>query len=106
MSAELMIESASYDVLHLVSDFAHGAGCDFTTASGPAGGSVRIQLPESSAMMLELLSHLALSATKANVALDEPVCRVTVRHPNASGIVRMAFRISEFDIESAAAATS
>lgn len=102
MTAHLTLESTSEPLLRLVADFAHGLGSEVDTPSGSKGGAIRIALPESSDDLLELVSHVALSATRAGVSLAEPVCRITFRHANAPSIVTLALRIARFDIESAA----
>ena len=104
MTAHLTLESRNQTLLRLVSDFAHGLGSEVDRPPGSGGGAIRIALPESSDDLLELVSHIALSATKAGIALDEPICRVTFRHANAPSAVTLALRIAGFDIESAAQA--
>ncbi len=104
MTAHLTLESKSEALLRLVSDFAHGLGAEVDTPPGSGLGAIRIALPDTSDDLLELVSHIALSATRAGVALDEPTCRVTFRHANAPSMVTLALRIAAFDIESPARA--
>jgi hypothetical protein len=102
MTAQLTIESRSGVVLDHVASFMHGLGYHVET-DGAGAHSVRIALPDATDDLLEVLSHIALSATKANVDLGEPMCRVTYHHTDAATAVTLAFRLSEFAIGAAGA---
>lgn len=101
MLALLTVESQSVDVLRLVADFARGLGCRTDDGEIASGRQIAIEVPAGSDEMLELLSHLALSATKAGVHVDEPLCRVTFRHGEATSIVSLSLRLMAFDMQAA-----
>lgn len=86
----------------LVRDFAHGFGCRVDMAPTSSGRSIRIAVNDDDRTLLELLTHVALSAAKAGVDVAEPVCHVTYRHPSVASEVRLTLRIAEFRIDKAA----
>ena len=65
-----------------------------------------IEVPDTGHTLVELLTHVALSATKAGVDPGEPLCQLTQRHAGASAEVRLAIRIAEFSIDASAAPTA
>ena len=87
-------------LLHLVSDYARGLGCDVDGAN-PAGGSIRIEVDDDRSLV-ELLTHVALSAAKAGVDFAEPLCHVTYQHRGVTSEVTLTLRIEEFRIDKAA----
>lgn len=87
-------------LLRLVSDYARGLGCDVDGAS-PARGSIRIEVDDDRSLV-ELLTHVALGAAKAGVAVSEPLCQVTYRHAGVTSDVILTLRIAEFRIDTAA----
>lgn len=101
MTAHLMLESRNEALLRIVGDFAVGLGYPPDVPPEMNGRAIRIQIPESSEMLLDLVTHIALSATKTNEDLDEPVCHVLFRHANAAATVRLDLRIAEFHIDAA-----
>ena len=104
MTAHLMLESENDALLRTVGDFATGLGYPPEVPPGMDGRAIKLRIPESSEMLLDLVAHVALSATKVNVDLDEPICHVLFRHANASATVRIDLRIAQFHIDSAPAA--
>ena len=105
MTAHVTLESKNEVVLRLVADFARGLGCVVDVPPGSDGRAIRIALSDAS-VLLELMTHVALSATKANIDLDEPVCRVTFQHANAPSVVTLGLRIAEFNIDTATTRTT
>lgn len=101
MTVHLTLISENDSVLNLVSDFAHGLGCDLDTVRASAGRDIRIEVPDVGHSLVELLTHVALSATKAGIDVSEPLCQVTYRHSGASSEVTLALRIAEISIASA-----
>jgi len=85
-----------------VADFARGLGCGVEDGRRGDTPLIRITMPESTDHVIELMSHVALSATRALVDLDEPVCRVTFQHGGAASVVTLGLRVTEFDITPAA----
>jgi hypothetical protein len=102
MTVYLTLTSGSDLVLRLVSDFARGLGCAVQTFSAEGNGQIRIEVPDVGHTLVELLTHVALSATKAGIEITEPLCQVTCRHSAASE-VNLAFRVTDFSIDTAAA---
>ena len=49
--------------------------------------------------LLELLTHVALSATKAGVDVGEPLCHVTYRHQGVTSDVTLTLRIADVRID-------
>jgi hypothetical protein len=47
------------------------------------GRALETELPDGDDALLELLSYVALSATKAGVAVEEPLCRINYWHEGA-----------------------
>ena len=93
----LTVDSQNKRLLGLVRDFALGLG--FTDEPGPPS-QVAVSLPQASdETLLHLLTHVALSATKAGVDPGEPLCKLTYRHAGASAEVRLVVRIAEFGID-------
>ena len=102
MIASLTLVSRNDLVLSLVADFAHGLGCTVDTVP-PWKRRIKISMPatpESDEMLIELLTHVALSAAKAGVEVTEPLCYLTCRHGSAASEVMLALRIEEFAIDS------
>jgi hypothetical protein len=106
MTVYLTLISGSNLILHLVSDFARGLGCTVDVLSEPPHHGIRIEVPDTGHTLVELLTHVALSATKAGVDPGEPLCQLTQRHAGASAEVRLAVRIAEFSIDASAAPTA
>ncbi|HEY5618674.1 MAG TPA: hypothetical protein VIK60_12080 [Vicinamibacterales bacterium] len=103
MTVYLTLISTHDLVLTLVSDFARGLGCAVDVVPAPAGRGIRIEVPDLGHSLVELLTHVALSATKAGVDVTEPLCQVTYRHGGVSSEVVLALRIAAFRIDTAAA---
>lgn len=99
MIASLTLVSENDLVLGLVGDFARGLGCA-VDAIPPGDRRIRIGMPDSDDMVIELLTHVALSAAKAGVEVTEPLCYLTCRHGSVSSEVTLALRIEEFAIDS------
>ena len=106
MNATLTLVSGQDQVIDLVGDFARGLGCSVADEPVESGRSIRIELPEAAHVLVELLTHVALSATKAGVNVAEPLCHVSYQHRGVSSAVKLAIRITEFGIDAAPAAAS
>jgi hypothetical protein len=102
MTVYLTVISGSDLILHLVSDFARGLGCTVDGVPEQHRG-IRIEVPDAGHTLVELLTHVALSATKAGVDPGEPLCKLTYRHAGASAQVRLVVRIAEFGIDATTA---
>jgi len=90
-------------VRRLVSDFAHGLGRPVTAAISP-DRAIRIEVDDDVQSLVELLTHVALSAAKAGVDVAEPICHVRYQHQSVTSEVTLTLRIAEFRIDSAAGA--
>jgi hypothetical protein len=101
MTVYLTLISGSDLILHLVSDFARGLGSAVDVVPEHQARGIRIEVPDAGHGLVELLTHVALSATKAGIDPGEPLCQLTYRHAGASAEVRLAVRIAEFSIEAA-----
>ena len=102
MIASLTLVTRNDLVLSLVADFAHGLGCTVDNVP-PFKRRIKINMPDSpdsDDMLIELLTHVALSAAKAGVEVTEPLCYLTCRHGAAASDVTLALRIEEFAIGS------
>ena len=98
MTVHLLLVSQSDNLLQLVGEFAKGLGC--TLEAAPATGrGLRLQLAEGADTLLNLLTFVALSATRLCVRLDEPTCEVTYRQGNAASVVTLALRIADFRLD-------
>jgi hypothetical protein len=102
MTVHLTLTSGSHEVLRLVNDFAHGMGCAVEALSAEGSRQIRIEVPDVGHALVELLTHVALSATKAGIEITEPLCQVTCRHTGAASEVNLAFRVTEFSIDTTA----
>ena len=103
MTLALTLVSESDLLRRLVRDFAHGLGCPVDMASTSSGRpSVRIAVNESDHSLVELLTHVALSAAKAGIDFAEPLCNVTYQHRGVPSEVTLTLRIEEFRIDKAA----
>ncbi len=103
MTVHLTLISGSNLILHLVGDFARGLECSVDVLAEQPHRGIRIEVPDAGHALVELLTHVALSATKAGVDAGEPLCQLTYRHAGASAEVRLAVRIAEFSIDATAA---
>jgi len=103
MKVQLTVRSTSDVVLHLVSDYAKGLGYTVGGDDAFTPTEVRITMPDVEQGLVELLTHVALSATKAGVDVGEPICEVVCHHGGASADVRLALRLTELTIDAAAA---
>jgi hypothetical protein len=101
MTVFVTLVTESELLLHLVSDYARGLGCDVDGAANPARGSIRIEVDDDRSLV-ELLTHVALGAAKAGIAVSEPLCQVTYRHAGVTSDVILTLRIAEFRIDTAA----
>jgi len=103
MTLALTLVSESDLLRRLVRDFAHGLGCQVDAVPTSSGGqSIRIAVNENDHSLVELLTHVALSAAKAGVDFAEPLCHVTYQHRGVASQVTLTFRIAEFRIDKAA----
>ena len=103
MSITVTLVTESDQLLRLVRDFAHGLGCRVDMAPVSSRGSIRIVLgDDEDHSLVELLTHVALSAAKAGVDVAEPLCHVTYQHRSVTSEVTLALRIAEFRIDRAA----
>jgi hypothetical protein len=103
MTIVVTLVTESDQLLRLVSDFAHGLGCRVDRAPTSSGHSIRIAVDEDDDhSLVELLTHVALSAAKAGVDLAEPLFHVTYRHRSVSSEVTLTLRIADFRIDKAA----
>jgi hypothetical protein len=100
MTIAVTLVTENDQLLRLVRDFAHGLGCRVDTAPR---GSIRIALDDDDDhSLVELLTHVALSAAKAGVDVAEPICHVTYQHRSVTSEVTLTLRIAEFRIDRAA----
>jgi hypothetical protein len=86
MTVSVTLVSESDLILRLVHDFSHGLGCPVEMSTGR---SIRIQLDDVDHRLVELLTHVALSATKAGIDVAEPLCHVTYRHEGVTSDVTL-----------------
>jgi hypothetical protein len=105
MTAELTVVSTSGVVLKLVGDYAHGLGCATESVSRAEGPAIRIDIAQYEARLVDILTHVALACAKAGLDVNEPWCELTYRGTKANSQVRLALRITSFNIEGSAAAT-
>jgi hypothetical protein len=97
MTIAVTLVTENDQLLRLVRDFAHGLGCRVDTAPR---GSIRIALDDDDDhSLVELLTHVALSAAKAGVDVAEPICHVTYQHRSVTSEVTLTLRIAEFRID-------
>jgi hypothetical protein len=99
MTVHLTLLSGNDLVLSLVGDFARGLGGTVDPVPEPAGPGIRIEVPDVGYSLVDLLSHVALSATKAGVDVQEPLCMVTFRHEGAASAVTLTLRIADVSID-------
>ena len=102
MTIAVTLVTESDQLLRLVRDFAHGLGCRVDMAPVSSGGGIRIALDDDDHSLVELLTHVALSAAKAGVDVAEPLCHVTYQHRSVTSEVILTLRIAEFRIDKAA----
>ena len=101
MTLSITLVSENDQLLRLVRDFAHGLGCRVTAATSPEK-AIRIEVDEHDHSLVEVLTHVALSAAKSGVNLAEPICRVTYQHQSVTSEVTLTLRIAEFRIDTPA----
>jgi hypothetical protein len=101
MTVHLVLFTDSEDIRQQVADYAKGLGCTVSAAAVSPDQGLRAELPDEGAALLELISHVALAATKFGVDLSEPLCRVTYKHRPMSPEVAIGFRLTEFNINTA-----
>ena len=98
MTLFVTLVSESELVLSLVRDYARGLGCPVTAVASDRSVRIEVQDDDHSSL-LELLTHVALSAAKAGVNVAEPTVRVTYQHPSVTTEVALTLRIDEFRID-------
>jgi hypothetical protein len=103
MTVSVTLVSNNDLVLRLVRDFAHGLGCPVDVPPSSSGQSIRIEVDDDDHSLVELLTHVALSAAKAGVDVAEPLCHVTYQHRSVTSEVTLTLRIAEFRIDTAKA---
>jgi hypothetical protein len=101
MRISVTLGSESDLILGLVGDFARGLGCAVDMAPTSSGRRIRIDVGDDDWRLLELLTHVALSAAKAGVDVGEPLCQVTYQHRSVPSEVTLTLRITEFRIDRA-----
>jgi hypothetical protein len=101
MTVSVTLVSENDQVLRLVRDFAHGLGHPVDVAQTSAGQGVRIEVDDEDHSLVELLTHVALSAAKAGVNVAEPLCYVTYQHRSVTSQVTLSLRIIDFRIDKA-----
>jgi len=101
MTVHLTLFTDVEAIRHQVADYARGLGCTVTGAPVVPESGIYATLPDEGEALLELLTHVALTATKAGVDLSEPLCRVTYQHQSAAPEVLVGFRLTEFSIHAA-----
>jgi DNA-directed RNA polymerase subunit L len=67
----------------------------------PSERNIRIEVQDDDHSLVELLTHVALSAARAGVSFAEPICRVTYQHSSVTSEVTLTLRIDEFRIDAA-----
>jgi hypothetical protein len=103
MTLSVTLVSENDQLLRLVRDFAHGLGCSVTGPKSP-DRSIRIDADDDDHSLVELLTHVALSAAKAGVNLSEPICHITYQHQSVTSEVTLTLQIAEFRIDTPARA--
>ena len=98
MTVHLIVFTDSESIRHQVADFAKGLGCTVGAAPTSPDEAIQAELPDEGEALLELITHVALTATKAGVDLSEPLCRVVYKHQSAAPEVEIGFRLTEFNI--------
>ena len=99
MKLSVTFISKHEEILELVRDFARGLGCPVEMGPVALRRQLHIEVDDDDHSLLEVLTHAALSATKAGVEVIEPVCEVTYRHPGVTSDVRLTLRIADFQIK-------
>lgn len=99
MSVHLTLISGNDEVLRLVGDFARGLGCTLDAVPRQSARGIRIEVPDAGDSLVELLTHVALSATKAGIDITEPLCQVTRLRDGASAGVTFALRLADLQID-------
>jgi hypothetical protein len=93
----MTLTSQNGTLLQLVREFAEGLGW---MADPAAPSAIICRRPENTASpddLLNLLTYVALSATKAGVDPSEPLCRIVYRQGEASQVT-LGIRIADFDL--------
>ena len=106
MVVRLTLLSKNEMVLGLVGDFAKGLGCTLGVVPATLGRGLQTEFTDAGDTLLELLSYVALTATKAGIDPAEPLCRVTYWHRDASAQVTLGLRVAEFSIDRGGSASA
>jgi hypothetical protein len=104
MTMHFTFMTGSQQLAALVRDFARGLGCA-PDADGPPD-AVRCHLPDAGGPLLHLLTHIALTAMKLGVELNEPLCQVRYREGDATAEVTLSLRLADIRLQSASAGDS
>ena len=91
MTAHLMLESDNETLLHHVGDFATGLGYPPEVPPGMDGRAIKMAIPESSEMLLDLVALIARSL------VDHPE-KVTVREVTGDRFPRIELSVAREDI--------
>ena len=103
MTVSVTVASANQQILELVRDFARGLGCTAELTSTPSGRGVHVDVDDNHDNVLELLTHVALSATRAGVDVAEPLCQMTYQHSGVTSNVTLSLRLADVRIDTAPA---
>lgn len=99
MNATLTVVSGNETVVEYVGDFAKGLGCGVSAGSESGDHELRIELPDTGDVLLELLDFVALTAIRTGVGVKEPLCRLRYRR-EGSVQVTLSLRCIELSLNS------
>ena len=99
MTVSLSVTSKNDQVLRLVHDFALGLGCATDWMTTTADRSVWIRIDDDDHNVLEVLTHVALSATKVGLDVSEPLCQMTYQYSAVTSNVTLALRLADVRID-------
>jgi hypothetical protein len=85
VNVTLTVLSRDATVMQYVRDFAKGLGCAVDGGGESGDGGIRIELADT-AELVELLDYVALTAIRAGVDVQEPLCRLTYRRDGSAQV--------------------
>ena len=100
MTIQFTLVSRHAPLVTLVREFALGLG--YAVEDDAAQGEIRFAVRDGAEMLLHVLTHVALGATKLGVDLQDAICRVRFREPHAAAAVEMNLRLADITLHSPA----
>jgi hypothetical protein len=96
MTIQFTLTSRHQPLLTLVRDFAHGLGYQVDAAGKD---QIQFPVPDGAEMLLHVLTHVALSAARFDIEMNDAVCTIDYHEPRAAAAVRLKLRLADIGLQ-------